>query len=155
LQLRGTYDRPQVFGHAEVNRGEVLFEGRRYLVTKGTIDFTNPTRIEPFFDVAAETHVRVPGNETYRVTISLTGTPDRVQANFDADPPLPAADVVAMLFGNVGNTSQNAQKPGQSFGEETYALSNPNGRQTDVLETRATQLLASPISSSVGHAVEQ
>ena len=154
LQLRGTYDRPQVFGHAEVDRGEVLFEGRRYLVTKGTIDFTNPTRIEPFFDVAAETHVRAPG-ETYRVTISLTGTPDRVQANFDADPPLPSADVVALLFGNVGNTAQNPQNAAPGLGDERYALTNPNGRQTDVLETRATQLLASPISSSVGHAVEQ
>ncbi|HEX4347970.1 MAG TPA: translocation/assembly module TamB domain-containing protein [Vicinamibacterales bacterium] len=156
LQLRGTYDRPQVFGHAEVDRGEVLFEGRRYLVTKGAIDFTNPSRIEPFFDVSAETHVRSPGlAETYRVTISLTGTLDRVQANFDADPPLPAAEVVALLFGNVANTAQS-QKPGQlGVGDETYALTNPNGRQTDVLETRATQLLASPISSSVGHAVEQ
>ena len=39
LQLRGTYDRPQLFGRAEVDRGEVSFEGRRYLVTRGNIDF--------------------------------------------------------------------------------------------------------------------
>ena len=60
LQLRGTYDRPLLFGRAEVDRGEVTFEGRRYLVTRGNIDFTNPTRIEPFLDVEAETRVRVP-----------------------------------------------------------------------------------------------
>jgi translocation and assembly module TamB len=153
LQLRGTYDHPQVFGHAEVDRGEVLFDGRRYLVTKGAVDFTNPSRIEPFFDVQAETHVRVPGSatggtgETYRVTINLTGTMDRIQPSFESDPPLPAADVVAILFGDVGRT--------QGVGDETYALQHANERQTDVLATRATQLLASPISAPVGHAVEQ
>src|SRR5205085_1612257 len=39
LQLRGTYDRPLLFGRAQVDRGEVTFEGRRYLVTRGNIDF--------------------------------------------------------------------------------------------------------------------
>jgi translocation and assembly module TamB len=51
LTLGGTYDRPQLFGRAEVERGDLLFEGNRYLVTRGTIDFLNPARIEPFFDV--------------------------------------------------------------------------------------------------------
>jgi translocation and assembly module TamB len=153
LQLRGTYEHPQVFGRVDVDRGEVLFEGRRYLVTKGSVDFTNPSRIEPFFDIEAETRVRVP-SETYRVTINLTGTAARFQPTFESDPPLPAADVLALLFGNVG-LSENPNQP--SLGNELYALDpqKANERQTDVLATRATQLLAGPISSSVGHAVEQ
>ena len=73
LQLRGTYDRPLLFGRAEIERGEVAFEGRRYLVTRGSIDLSNPTRIEPFFDLETETRVRVPG-ETYRVTLQASGT---------------------------------------------------------------------------------
>jgi len=153
LQLRGTYDHPQVFGRADVDRGEVLFEGRRYLVTRGTIDFTNPSRIEPFFDVQAETRVRVPG-ETYRITIGLAGTTARFQqVTFDSDPPLPTADVVALLFGDAGR-SQDANSSALD-NPEVRALRDPNGRQTDILTTRATQLLASPISSSVGHVVEQ
>ena len=70
LTLRGTYDRPVITGHADIERGEVTFEGRRYRITHGTMDFTNPTRIEPFFDVEAETNVRVPG-QTYRVTVGV------------------------------------------------------------------------------------
>ena len=100
LQLRGTYDRPLLFGRAEVDRGEVMFEGRRYLVTRGAIDFTNPTRIEPFFDVEAESRVRVPG-QTYRVIVSAAGTTDRLQPQLSSDPPLPAADVLALLFSDV------------------------------------------------------
>jgi len=151
LQLRGTYDRPQLLGRAEVDRGEVLFEGRRYLVTKGTIDFTNPTRIEPFFDVEAETRVRVPG-ETYRITIHLTGTTARMQPTLDSDPPLPAADVLALLFGAAGSSSNQTV-----VGNELRALNpqNANEQQEDILATRATQLLTGPISSQVGRVVEQ
>ena len=100
LQLRGTYDRPLLFGRAEVDRGEVTFEGRRYLVTHGAIEFTNPTRIEPFFDVEAETRVRVPG-QTYRVIVRAAGTMERLQPELNSDPPLPAADVLALLFSDV------------------------------------------------------
>ena len=144
LQLRGTYDRPLLFGRAEVDRGEVIFEGRRYLVTRGAIDFTNPTRIEPFFDVEAESRVRVPG-QTYRVIVSAAGTMDRLQPQLSSDPPLPAADVVALLFSDV--------RRGQDV--ELRAQRNANEREADILATRATQLVASPISAEVGRVVEQ
>jgi translocation and assembly module TamB len=151
LQLRGTYDRPLLFGRAEVDRGEVMFEGRRYLVTRGNIDFTNPARIEPFFDVEAETRVRVPG-QTYQVTVRAVGTMERLQPELSSDPPLPTADVLALLFGDVGQ----GQGPNDRLGNaELQALKNPNERQTEVLATRATQLLANPVSSEVGRVVEQ
>ncbi len=42
MQLRGTYDRPQLFGRAEIDRGEFLFEGKRYRITRGSMDQANP-----------------------------------------------------------------------------------------------------------------
>ncbi len=147
LQLRGTYDRPLLFGRAEVDRGEVTFEGRRYLVTRGNIDFTNPTRIEPFFDVEARTRVRVPG-QTYQVIVRAVGTMDRLQPELSSDPPLPSADVLALLFSDV----RRQQGPGDA---ELRALQNPNERQQDILTTRATQMLANPVSAEVGRVVEQ
>ena len=129
----------------------MLFEGRRYTVTKGTVDFNNPLRIEPFFDVEAETHVRVP-NQNYRVTIRVTGTTAQMQPTIESDPPLPTATALALLFGDV-NLSQNGQL---GLGNvEQQAVQNRNELQTDILTTRATQLLASPISSQVGRVVEQ
>ena len=150
LQLRGTYDHPQLFGRADVNHGDVLFEGRRYTVTKGTIDFNNPLRIEPFFDVEAETHVRVP-NQNYRVTVRVTGTTGQMQPTIESDPPLPTATAVALLFGDV-NLSQSSQL---GLGAVELQAQNPAELQKDILTTRATQLLASPISSQVGRVVEQ
>ena len=67
LQLQGTYDRPLLFGRAEIERGDIVFEGNRYVVTPGgSIDFFNPSRIEPFFDIEAETRVRAPGPDLPR-----------------------------------------------------------------------------------------
>jgi hypothetical protein len=143
LQLRGTLDRPQLLGRAEVDRGQVTFEGRRYLVTRGTIEFTNPARIDPFFDVEAQTRVRVPG-QTYQVTVRAAGTMAHMQPELESDPPLPAADVLALLFIQA--------QPGNA---ELRALQNPNQNEQDILATRATQALANPVSSQVGRVVEQ
>ncbi|HUR34616.1 MAG TPA: translocation/assembly module TamB domain-containing protein [Vicinamibacterales bacterium] len=147
LQLRGTYDRPVLLGRAEVDRGEVTFEGRRYVVTRGNIDFTNPSRIEPFFDVEAQTRVRIPG-QTYQVIVRAVGTLDRLQPELSSDPPLPAADVLALLFSDVRRSTGAGDA-------ELRALQNPNERQRDILTTRATQLLANPVASEVGRVVEQ
>ena len=45
----------------------------------------------PFFDVEAETRVRVPG-QTYRVTFRASGTRDRFAWDFSSDPPLSTVD---------------------------------------------------------------
>ena len=150
LNLRGTYDRPVLFGHGDIERGEVIFEGQRYRITRGSIDFTNPTRIEPFFDVEAETNVRVPG-QTYRVTVGATGTAEQLRPIIASDPPLPTADVLALLFSDVAR-SRNTQ---QDLAPELRALQNPTQAQTDILAARATQAIAAPISSEVGKVVEQ
>ena len=104
LRLAGTYDRPTLFGRAEIDRGRITFEGNSYIVRQGSIDFLNPARIEPFFDIEAETRVRVPG-QTYYVTIALSGTPSRLAPpSLNSDPPLPIVDIISLLFGdtNIG-----------------------------------------------------
>ncbi|OFW17577.1 MAG: hypothetical protein A3F69_02085 [Acidobacteria bacterium RIFCSPLOWO2_12_FULL_66_10] len=148
LTLRGTYDRPVLFGHADIDRGEVTFEGRRYRITRGVIDFTNASKIEPFFDIEAETNVRVSG-QTYRVTVGAAGTAEQLRPTLSSDPPLPPADVLALLFSDVRRTGA------QDVAPELRALQNPNQTQTDILAARATQALTSPLSSEVGKVVEQ
>jgi translocation and assembly module TamB len=149
LQLRGTYDHPLLFGRAEVDRGDVMFEGRRYVVTRGNIDFTNPTRIEPFLDVEAETRVRVP-RQTYQVTVRALGTVDRLQPELSSDPPLPPADVLALLFSDTRRTEGPGDVELQALRPE-----NRSELERDIIRTRATQILASPVSSEVGRIVEQ
>ena len=97
------------------------------------MDFTNPTRIEPFFDVEAETNVRVPG-QTYRVTVGFAGTPRSAAA--DAQLRSAAADgrrAGAAVQRRAPRTARSAP--------ELRALQNPNQAQTDILTARATQAL--------------
>ena len=148
LALRGTYDRPAIIGHADIERGEVVYQGLRYRLTRGTMDFANPSRIEPFFDIEAETNVRVPG-QTYRITVAFAGTGDQLRPTFNADPYLPTADILGLLFSDVrrGGT--------QDVAPELRALQNPNQAQTDILMSRGQQAIAAPITTEVGKVVEQ
>jgi len=145
LTLRGTLEKPLLFGRVEVTRGEVLFEGNRYQVTHGTFDFANPRQIEPFFDIEAETRVRVPG-ETYRVVFHVTGTPQHIGApELTSDPPLSQVDILTLLFGDPSNTTD----------PQLRALRAPGAAEQDLLAARAARLLASPVSSEVSRVFEQ
>ncbi len=144
LTMRGTLDRPLLFGHAEIDRGEVEFEGRRYLVTRGSLDFANANRIQPFFDIEAETRVRVPG-QTYRVTMRMAGTTERLQPQFTSDPPLQTLDILTLLFSD--------QAPSGDI--ELAGLQRPNEREQRLVEARATRALTGALSQEVGRVVEQ
>jgi hypothetical protein len=144
MTFRGTYERPIVFGRAEISRGEFIFEGRRYLVTRGTLDFTNPIRIEPTFDIAAETQVRVPG-QTYRVTLSASGTMQRLRPVFMSDPPLPQVEVASLLLGDAA-TGPDA---------DLRALQRPDLTEQQLIQARVARMLVSPISGQIGEVVEQ
>lgn len=144
LTLRGTLDRPLIFGTAEIVRGEAEFEGRRYVVTRGSLDFANPDRIQPFFDIEAETRVRVPG-QTYRITMRMAGTTDRLQPQFQSDPPLQTLDILALLFSD--------QAPSGDM--ELARLQRPNEQEQRLVEARTTRALTGALAAEVGRVVEQ
>jgi len=110
----------------------------------------NPNKIEPFFDVEAETNVRVP-YQSYRVTVGFAGTPEQLRPTLSSDPPLPTPDVLALLFSDVRRGSTSAQ----DVAPELRALQNPTQVQTDILAARATQAITGSVSSEVGKVVEQ
>jgi autotransporter translocation and assembly factor TamB len=133
-----------VTGRADVEEGILTFEGRRYVLTRGAIDFNNPTRIDPFFDLEAETRVRVP-QQTYRVTVRGSGTVDRIVPEVTSDPYMPQAEVLALLFGNAA--------PGQDVEFRQY--STDITPQQQLMRELATRQLTAPVSSEVGRVVEQ
>ena len=94
LHLQGTYDAPIVLGHAEVDRGRVYFQGNTYVIRRGTIDFTNPRKADPLFDIEAETRI-----QSYRITLRMNGTLERVYPTLTSDPPLAEYQILAVLAG--------------------------------------------------------
>lgn len=151
LQLRGTYDRPLLFGSAQIERGDVIFEGNRYLVTRGTIGFANPARIEPYFDIEAETRVRVAGpgqSIAYRVTLGFTGTAAKMTMNLNSDPPLSSVGILLMLLGQTSANDLNAELRTLNPGATSRS-------EADLLKAATARLLTGSLSAPVNRAVEQ
>ena len=159
LTLNGTYDKPLLFGRADIERGEVIFEGNRYRITRGTIDFLNPASIEPFFDIEAEARIRstadpttgsTTATETYRVTIAVSGTlGGRMDFSVNSDPPLPTVDILSLVFGQANAT--DLQNP------ELRRLRPEAATQSEeqLLRIGLLRVLTGGITGSVGRAVEQ
>lgn len=94
LSVQGTLGAPLLLGRAEIERGRVYFQGNTYLIRRGTIDFSDPRRIDPQFDIEAETRIR-----SYRVTLRVSGTLSRVYPTLSSDPPLSAVQILSLLAG--------------------------------------------------------
>ena len=115
LRLRGTGDRPVVMGRAEVLEGDISFNGTKYRIDRGEITFSNPAKTEAILDIQAATRVR-----DYDITVTLNGDaskPNGLRASWRSEPPLPEADVIALLaLGRTREESAAAQQSGGSFG---------------------------------------
>ena len=146
VTLTGTYDRPSLLGNAELERGQIYFQGNRYRLTRGSVGFTNPMQMDPFLDVEAETDIRVPG-QTYRVTLGLTGPLDRLEPpTLESDPPLQQFEIIGLLLGDVRDPQQ----------AEIRSLRAPEASQQGLLmQGIGTGLLNNPVLAEVGGVVER
>jgi translocation and assembly module TamB len=144
LRLQGTYDQPVLTGRAEIVRGEVVnFIGNRYTITRGTIDFANPRAIDPYFDIEAETRIRV-GDQTYRVTLGILGTSQRIAPTISSDPPLPTSDILALILGETPDLS-NAELRGLTA----------DRNEADLIEAIGAVLLGQPLSDPLAIVAEE
>ena len=115
LRLRGTLATPSLLGRISVTEGSATIAGTRYELQRGDITFTNPVRIEPEIDLNATARV-----EDYDITLGLHGTPAKMNVSYRSDPPLPEADVVALLA--LGRTQNEQQIYGQ---QQEQVAANP------------------------------
>jgi len=92
LRLRGTIASPSLLGRISVTEGSATVAGTRYELQRGEITLTNPVRIEPLIDLNATAHV-----QDYDITLGMHGSLDQMAVTYRSDPPLPEADVIALL----------------------------------------------------------
>ncbi|MGB5392016.1 MAG: translocation/assembly module TamB domain-containing protein [Thermoanaerobaculia bacterium] len=139
LVVRGTVANPVLFGRVEIERGgTVSYSGTKYTVGQGLVTFANPFAIEPVIDLAASARVR-----EYRVTMSLFGTLDNLNANFSSDPPLADLEVLSLL--TTGETSWRGTRSSQAEGETEAAM-----RATGLLYGQAASMISERTSNLFG-----
>ncbi len=119
IDLNGTLANPVVIGSVTLNEGgTVTFQSVDYRVVRGTINFQNPFRIDPYFDVTVEGRVSGGISEIETgpldVTVNITGTLDRITPTITSDPPASDITLFSILgFGALGrNTATPTNIPG-------------------------------------------
>ena len=102
LFARGTWGHPLLFGEIRAEEGgRLTLQGQRYDLLSGRILFSNPIRIEPFFEMEARATIN-----RYEVTFGLTGTAARLVPRFSSDPQLSEASIVSLMAtGDIPSTS--------------------------------------------------
>ncbi|MBV9300862.1 MAG: translocation/assembly module TamB domain-containing protein [Acidobacteriaceae bacterium] len=132
LTVRGTAANPGVIGRVSVTNGQLVFFGNEYTVNTGTVNFYNPTAIQPVLDVSLEANV-----QGVDVTIGVSGPMDNLKLTYRSDPPLTFEQIVELLAANKTPTTdptiaaQQPTPPQQSFtqmGESAIlgqAVANP------------------------------
>jgi hypothetical protein len=141
LALQVTTRAPVLTGRAEIERGRLYFQGGTYYIQRGTLDFVNPQRLDPLFDIEAETRVR-----SYRVTLRVSGTLERVTPTLSSDPPLSSLQILALLAGQdeseVANLTQTQARERQGLLAGTGAATLAAGRLSESvgLEREAERL---------------
>ncbi|MGC2196389.1 MAG: translocation/assembly module TamB domain-containing protein [Terriglobales bacterium] len=136
LRLRGTAAKPALLGRIEVLEGEINFNGAKYRLERGEVLFQSPVSIKPVLDLQATTRVR-----DYDITVSVNGdTSKPLSVKYRSDPPLPEADIVALLA--VGQTREQSAQLAQS-GNTAFS------------ETASNLILSEALNSTVSNRVQK
>jgi translocation and assembly module TamB len=90
LRLQGTLANPVQVGTIQILSGEAVFRGNRYKINRGDISMT--FRTQPVIDLEAQTRI-----ERYDLTVTVTGSIERLRLSYRSDPPLPTVDIVSLL----------------------------------------------------------
>jgi translocation and assembly module TamB len=133
LEVTGPLNDPIIDGRATVSRGTIKFRNDDYQVSRGVVRF--PGRIGDItIDLQAETEIR-----GYRVTVGLTGTPDRPYPVLRSDPPLPETQIASLIL--TGELSGNEDITASTVAQSGVGL--------------ASSLLSAAVSESVQRRTSQ
>ncbi|HET8935063.1 MAG TPA: translocation/assembly module TamB domain-containing protein [Polyangiales bacterium] len=123
FRLVGTDQRFGVLGNMDIRRGTIRVRDRPFSIKSGEIDFGSVSRVEPRFDVRADTDVRRNNQlnqENWRIGVHAWGTPESFQFELTSDPYLSEDDIALLLA--VGSTHTELAQMAASNLTSTAAL---------------------------------
>ncbi|HEV2382040.1 MAG TPA: translocation/assembly module TamB domain-containing protein [Terriglobia bacterium] len=102
LRVQGTAANPVIVGRTDLTGGELFFQGNRYQIQSGTIQFVNPMQTQAVVNLVVATTV-----SQFNITLNFVGPIDRLQTTYTSDPPLSPVDIINLLV--TGHTTESAQ----------------------------------------------
>ena len=136
LRVRGPVEDPVISGRITATRGTLAFRNDRYEIQRATIDLPPRADADPVVNVQAQSDIK-----GYRVTVTMSGPlSGGLQTTATSDPPLPQADVIALITtGNLSGGPEGTSTIAQTgLGTATSLLTDtlinaPVQRATDKL----------------------
>ncbi len=129
LDIRGTVEKPALTGHIEASGGTISFQGKKYTVTRGNVNFVDPVKIEPVVDIQAETDIR-----NYRIILAITGKGEHLRFDTRSDPPLSQIEVVNLIAG--GKSREELAQQGTNITEEQLFKGSAASILSDLVQQR-------------------
>ena len=124
LRVVGSVAAPVVVGRATMTRGELFFQGNRYEIERGVIDFVNPARTQPVLNMAVTTTVN-----QYNLSVNFAGPLDRLRTTYSSDPPLPPVDIINLLaFGKTSAAATTGTSGPTALGAESILAQGLAGK---------------------------
>ena len=132
LRVTGTALQPSLFGRISVTQGQVVFQGSRYFINRGDIDFVNPFRIEPVVNFELETRVR-----DVDLALVLSGPARKMNLSYRSDPPLQFNELVSLITA------------GRAPSQDPVFASRQAIEQQGLLQAGASTVLSNALSQPV------
>ncbi len=150
MDIIGTLETPNVTGRISAEDGYVLYLDRRFEITHGTLDFINPSRVNPIIDFQAATNIRQSetfAGETYVIMLNVDGPFDEAAIVINSSPALSKAEILSLLtFGATSDQLTGTQTADQNTETSSIMME----RVTELSGTVATNYLSRKISSLLG-----
>jgi translocation and assembly module TamB len=117
LQVRGTAAEPVILGRVNLDSGDIILNGNRFVLNGGTIQFINPSETQPVVKLALNTTI-----QQYSIDLRFNGPVDQLRTEYSSDPALPSADIINLLaFGETTEASAANATPANQAAESLVA----------------------------------
>ncbi len=143
LRVQGTADQPVVLGRINLNGGDLIFQGNRYVLQGGFIDFVNPYQTQPVLNVRVNTTI-----QQYNIHMMFRGPVDHLQTSYTSDPSLPPPDIINLIaFGKTTEAQAANPTPPGAMGAESLIASQVSSQVTSRVSKIAgiSQLSIDPV----------
>jgi translocation and assembly module TamB len=144
LQVRGTAANPVILGRVNLNGGDIILNGDRFVLSGGTVQFVNPSETQPVVNLSLTTTI-----QQYNIDLRFNGPIDQLRTQYSSDPALPSADIINLLaFGQTTEASAvNSQSTTTNQAAESLVASQVSSQVTSRISKIAgiSQLSISPV----------
>jgi translocation and assembly module TamB len=152
LQVRGTVADPVILGRVNLNGGDIILNGNRYVLSSGTIQFINPSETQPVVNMAISTTI-----EQYNISLKFNGPVAQMRTEYSSDPSLPQAEIIHLLaFGTTSVASAQQATPATQTAENLVAsqvtsqVTSRISKIAGISQLSISPVLASSTQSSLG-----